>query len=287
MEYECPRCHYKTTKKCNLKNHLNRKIHCLPTFSDQTIENILQSLIDEEKAFKCTECSKSFSHSSSLSRHKREHDTIVASLNDASIDITPDTNVHDITFSKAAPALLHNIPQISYIYLIQDGKYRNTNIFKIGRTMQKGNDSRKIQRIQSYSDGTIQYFTWIVNPQYLVEIENRIIFEFRKQFTLFTGFEWFSGDVFKMKACIDTIINSKDCYAFNREDTTNYNSEIEEFAQDISDSHIESNIINDLENLKVENSANLPLDVNDGHKKKLGHVKSMLVYLTDYIKQIT
>ena len=35
----------------------------------------------------------------------------------------------------------------SYIYLIQDGKYINTSIYKIGRTSQQG-DTRKLNRFK-------------------------------------------------------------------------------------------------------------------------------------------
>ena len=45
----------------------------------------------------------------------------------------------------------------SFIYLIQDTKYKNTNIYKIGKTTQNG-DCRRITRLQCYNKySSIEY----------------------------------------------------------------------------------------------------------------------------------
>jgi hypothetical protein len=53
----------------------------------------------------------------------------------------------------------------SYIYLIQDGNFINTNIYKIGRTTQKG-DTRRLTRFSSYNKETIQKFLREVNNEF-------------------------------------------------------------------------------------------------------------------------
>ena len=50
----------------------------------------------------------------------------------------------------------------SYIYLIQDGNFINTNIYKIGRTSQQG-DTRRLNRFNGYNKQTIQKFLREVN----------------------------------------------------------------------------------------------------------------------------
>jgi hypothetical protein len=69
MVFECPRCKYSSNKKCNLINHLKKKLTCEPIHSNISIEDILESLKKIEKAHVCSQCDKSFSHASSLSRH--------------------------------------------------------------------------------------------------------------------------------------------------------------------------------------------------------------------------
>lgn len=97
---------------------------------------------------------------------------------------------------------------VSYIYLIQDGKDKGTNIYKIGRTTQSGSDIRKLRRIMSYSHGTIIYNIFNVNPCIVNDIERSIKDAFRKKYTLVRGSEWFAGDVISMKKDIDAIIES-------------------------------------------------------------------------------
>lgn len=96
----------------------------------------------------------------------------------------------------------------AYIYLIQDGKDIGTNIHKIGRSLQKGGDSRQLRRLQTYSPGTIIYNLWKVDEQYLTSIEKKIIQEFQRKYRLVKGCEWFEGDVKYMKKDIDHIIEN-------------------------------------------------------------------------------
>ncbi len=95
---------------------------------------------------------------------------------------------------------------LAYIYLLQDGNDKGTDVYKIGRTVQKGGDSRKLQRLQSYSKETVIYNTWKVSESVLNDIENKIKISFKEKYSLVRGMEWFEGDVKQMKKDIDLII---------------------------------------------------------------------------------
>ena len=96
----------------------------------------------------------------------------------------------------------------SYIYLLQDGMDRHTNIFKIGMTEQNSDDSRKLTRLQDYSKGTIVFNTYCVPKRHVRQIETDIKMVFSLKYKLCRGTEWFKGDSQTMKKDIDTIIDN-------------------------------------------------------------------------------
>lgn len=95
---------------------------------------------------------------------------------------------------------------VSYIYLIQDGKDKNTNVYKIGRTTQNNADIRELKRIKSYSKGTEIQYIWKVRSDAVCRIEDDIKKQFILSYPLHRGFEWFQGNPKLMKKQIDTII---------------------------------------------------------------------------------
>jgi len=94
----------------------------------------------------------------------------------------------------------------AYIYLLQDGHDKGTNVYKIGRTVQKGGDSRTLNRLMSYSNGTMVYNIWNVDVSMVNAIENKIKEEFNQTYYKARGLEWFEGDVNTMKEMIEAII---------------------------------------------------------------------------------
>lgn len=108
--------------------------------------------------------------------------------------------------------------ELAYIYLLQDGNDKGTSFYKIGRTVQQGGDSRKLQRLQSYSKGTVVHNTWNVSTSKVNDIEKKIKETFKEHYRLARGTEWFDGDVKLMKKDIDDIIETLDdgvCIACN------------------------------------------------------------------------
>jgi hypothetical protein len=103
--------------------------------------------------------------------------------------------------------------ELAYIYLIQDGNDRDTDIYKIGRTSQHG-DSRQIKRLSNYSKGTVVHNIWKVDPDLLNDIENEIKMKLKSKFVKARGAEWFEGNVHEMKKEIDTIINFHESFCY-------------------------------------------------------------------------
>lgn len=70
-KHSCPRCHYSTTLKGDMLRHLQKKNTCGALYSDVSVDELLQKL-QQPKKYKCNWCEKSFSHTSSLCKHKKE-----------------------------------------------------------------------------------------------------------------------------------------------------------------------------------------------------------------------
>jgi len=103
---------------------------------------------------------------------------------------------------------------LSTIYIIQDGKDRGTNIYKIGKT-----DKQFKDRFSSYSNNSIVYETYEVDSSICNKIEMYIIRHFKNKYTLEKGREWFSGNVEEMKKDISNIIHLQTKY---HEEKTEY-----------------------------------------------------------------
>ena len=94
----------------------------------------------------------------------------------------------------------------SYIYLVQDGEYIGTSIYKVGRTTQNG-DTRSLNRLKSYSTNTVQVYLRQVNTEKVIEIKNDVIKVFTIKYNLVKGVDWFDGDKNQMIVDINTIID--------------------------------------------------------------------------------
>jgi phage/plasmid-associated DNA primase len=102
----------------------------------------------------------------------------------------------------------------SYIYLIQDTKYKNTNTYKVGKTTQNG-DCRRITRLQCYNKySTIEYIR-AVDINHVDSIEIEIINSFNKIFDIIEGNEWFNGNKEQMIQIINTIIENNNLNIVN------------------------------------------------------------------------
>lgn len=96
----------------------------------------------------------------------------------------------------------------AYIYLLQDAKDKGTNIYKIGMTVQHGNDFRSIQRVKNYPQGTVLESTFRVPCEEVSFIEDEIKRYFSNKYDLIRGREWFAGDVQTMRNDINNIIDN-------------------------------------------------------------------------------
>lgn len=111
---------------------------------------------------------------------------------------------HINRFPNPKPRVLHDF---AFIYLIQDGNDRGSNIFKIGKTTQGKDDSRSLTRLKQYSKGTIQHATFSVPYHQVDEIETLLINHFRQKYVLVRGREWFAGDMYEMRRDCQQLID--------------------------------------------------------------------------------
>lgn len=114
--------------------------------------------------------------------------------------------------------------QQAHIYLIQDGNYIGSKIYKFGKSKQGINDIIKLKRLKGYSKGTIQHNTWLVSYTLVDEIENEIKKQFDNKYLSVMGNEWFEGDVKEMKKDIDFIIDNYDTENYVSIETKNTNT---------------------------------------------------------------
>lgn len=71
--FECPRCHFKSTRWNNFKQHLQRKIVCKPLHSHLSTDEILQQSTEARRITKkhiCV-CGKSYANMPGLSYHRK------------------------------------------------------------------------------------------------------------------------------------------------------------------------------------------------------------------------
>jgi hypothetical protein len=94
----------------------------------------------------------------------------------------------------------------SYIYLVQDGEYIGTSVYKVGRTTQNG-DTRSLNSLNCYSKNTILVCLRQVNTEKVIEIKNDVIKVFTIKYNLVKGVDWFDGDKNQMIVDINTIID--------------------------------------------------------------------------------
>ena len=81
------------------------------------------------------------------------------------------------------------------IYLLQPSEFRNTSIYKIGRSSKDD-----LSRCISY--GTNTKYVFIGQCENHIEVEKSIIKVFNQMFTLFQGREYFEGNVDKMNEIV-------------------------------------------------------------------------------------
>ena len=77
-DYECPRCHYKSSKKSNYKNHLQRKITCPNTFSDEPQSNLLETINLRAGPCSCFCCRREFKNDQYFDLHKKSCSAITS-----------------------------------------------------------------------------------------------------------------------------------------------------------------------------------------------------------------
>lgn len=94
---------------------------------------------------------------------------------------------------------------LGYIYLLREREFykRNENVYKVGRTIQKGT-SLMLDRLKAYKKGSELVMIRQVHCDNVEQIETSIVKEFQKNFTKHSdGREYFIGDVNNMMDIIN------------------------------------------------------------------------------------
>ncbi len=100
----------------------------------------------------------------------------------------------------------------AYIYLISPGEYFGQNIFKIGMTIEKSDDTRRIQRIISYGKKTVIHLIMKVTEKNVLGIEQAIIKKFSAKYGKpVKGHEYFRGNVLDMRYDAICTIHDIEC----------------------------------------------------------------------------
>jgi hypothetical protein len=128
--------------------------------------------------------------------------------NESETSAPTDQGVAVSAISKESLSTADGARRHAYIYLLQDGSYKNTRTYKIGKTVQKNGDTRSLNRLKAYSSGTIVYNVFNVGVDDVDGIERRIKQAFKEKYTLVKGSEWFSGCVVTMAEDIYSLIHS-------------------------------------------------------------------------------
>jgi len=76
MKYICESCNYETNDKSNFNKHMNSKAHDKKTSTIHKVDINVDKKCQQKKlpsSFKCSECNKNYSSTSSLSRHRNKY----------------------------------------------------------------------------------------------------------------------------------------------------------------------------------------------------------------------
>jgi hypothetical protein len=216
VDYICRRCGYKTEKKSNILNHLNKQKICNAINEDIPREELINEINNRrtiaEKIYTCDYCDSKFGYSSNYYRHKRT----CKSAQRITIDINELDNIINNKVKERISLLqrdttLENIPDNTsdetfeydgHIYIIHTREFyeSNRNIYKIGRT------SDINRRFKEYPKGSKLLFNIVVKNMNLVE--SKLIKELsdKMQRKLEYGNEYFEGSINEIIEIVNNII---------------------------------------------------------------------------------
>lgn len=183
--YQCPRCHYETIYKNDIRRHCIRKRKCNPIYSEVKLDkNDINSFIIFPKktpTYKITQLNEELEQNNK-------------NLEDENILLQQQLDEKSRKVEELNQKL--NCEESSnfggYIYIIQTREFIGKDIYKIGRTV------NPVRRLTDYPKGSIMIHLSIVQcPE---EEEKRIIDLFKNKFTHRNdyGKEYFQGNPFKM-----------------------------------------------------------------------------------------
>lgn len=169
MKYTCERCGYNTIYLGDFRKHLNRKNICESKFSSVSTKELLQKIKKITK-FKCDNCKKYFSCSSSLSRHKQKctlHNFQIENL----LERIKILEIEQKKINKVNNELSNKLNKTQgYIYLMQSQVH--PTFFKIGRTTDLKDREKSLMKDNTYKTYQLKIIKhYLVNNYYEKEKE--------------------------------------------------------------------------------------------------------------------
>lgn len=230
-KFNCPRCGHGTDLKANMTSHLSNKKECKVLFQDISRDVILNTLNSPPKLpqMECPKCNKVIAKVN-IARHNKtcKENTQATSFEHTLQSVfTTVTDLDNYIMAKVQECVARQVgmnqicnsnmninvynrqfeqDKNGYIYLLQSGEDRESNIYKIGRTSQSI-DTRTLERLKNYPRNTIVYYICAVSHCQVVQIEENIKKFFVTKYELARGQEWFKGNLYDMKKDIDSIID--------------------------------------------------------------------------------
>jgi len=198
VNYQCPRCHYNSNLKIDIKRHYDRKKTCKTVYEDISIEKCLETLNKPKiKEHICEYCDKNFTRKHDLKRHKEKCEKISHKKEIEDLKIVHENALKNLeeklTISVKPPS------NYNYIYLLQTREFINSGepIYKLGKTRNPKT------RLSSYPKGSQVHLLLKCFDCDLAE--NDLLETFESKFVRMTEFgsEYFSGDLDMM---VDEII---------------------------------------------------------------------------------
>jgi uncharacterized Zn-finger protein len=178
--YKCTRCGYKTSNKTHMNGHINRINLCKLVLKDINPKDYLNEILTPITKYIantriCEYCSREFSRSDILTRHKR-----ICKKKES---------------KPGSKSDIKKIKELGYFYIFQvrEHKRLNENVYKIGKT-----NRDIIQRFKEYPKGTVMKYTMVVDDcskfEFDIKKHFKNIFIHRMNY----GEEYFEGDICEM-----------------------------------------------------------------------------------------
>lgn len=167
----CPRCHYTTSVRTHLIDHLNKKKTCEALYSDVSTIDILNSM-NAPKAYQCQECEKSFKTKQNLTVHMKRAHNGVSQTNPTSTNTNTLNNSQNTTDSHDNIENNHTISNSQNTTTTTSS--HNTNITNTNSNNSTNNINQPIVNINLNVYGQEKIDHILRDPEFMIECLHKL-----------------------------------------------------------------------------------------------------------------